>query len=306
MTADAIGFVGLGSMGGPIAEALLDAGHALAVCDARAEAAEPLAARGAHVCATPAEVAVSAETVLVSLPTPEVVREVACGENGLSSGPGLRTFVDLSTTGPSTAAELADRLAAGGVAYLDAPVSGGVAGARARTLAVMASGDPAVFERVRPLLDTFARSVFHVGPVPGQGQLVKLLNNLLSATAVAITCEATTFAVRAGLDPAVVLEVFNAGTGRNTATADKFPKHVLTRRFGSGFRLELMTKDVELCLAAAREQQVAMPVGGLVQQLWTLAAGQADEQADHTEIVRLYEQWAGVTVGAEEALGARG
>jgi 3-hydroxyisobutyrate dehydrogenase-like beta-hydroxyacid dehydrogenase len=299
-----IGLVGLGSMGGPIGEALLDAGHRLVVCDARPAAAEPLAARGADVRSRPLQVADAAETVFVSLPTPDVVRAVVCGEDGLVSGSAMRTFVDLSTTGQSTAAELAAALAAADVDYLDAPVSGGVAGARARTLAVMASGEEAVFVRVRPLLETFARSVFHVGAAPGQGQLVKLLNNLLSATALAITCEATTFAVRSGLDPATVLEVFNAGTGRNTATADKFPKHVLTRGFGSGFRLDLMAKDVELCLSEARSRHVAMPVGGLVQQLWTLAADQADGDADHTEIVRLFEGWAGVTVAAAEVLGA--
>jgi 3-hydroxyisobutyrate dehydrogenase-like beta-hydroxyacid dehydrogenase len=299
-----IGLVGLGSMGGPIGEALLDAGYRLVVCDERPAATEPFAARGADVCSRPADVADSAETVLVSLPTPDVVRVVACGEDGLVSGSAMRTFVDLSTTGQSTAEELAAALAAGGVDYLDAPVSGGVAGARARTLAVMASGEEAVFVRVRPLLETFASSVFHVGAAPGQGQLVKLLNNLLSATALAITCEATTFAVRSGLDPATVLDVFNAGTGRNTATAEKFPKQVLTRGFGSGFRLALMAKDLELCLSEARSRHVSMPVGGLVQQIWTLAAGQADGDADHTEIVRLFEGWAGVTVAAGEVLGA--
>ena len=185
-------------------------------------------------------------------------------------------------------------------------MSGGVAGARARTLTVMASGEAAVLDRVRPLLETFAATVIHVGTAPGQGQLAKVLNNLLSATAMAITSEAMTFGVRAGLDPATLLGVFNASSGRNTATADKFPKQVLTRAFDSGFRLKLMAKDVELCLAEARARRLAMPVGGLVQQLWTLAAQQADDGDDHTEIVRLFEGWAGVTVaGPEEVAHAR-
>ena len=113
--------------------------------------------------------------------------------------------------------------------------------------------------------------MFHVGAAPGQGQTAKLLNNLLSATAMAITSEAVTFGVSAGLDPATLLEVFNAGSGRNTATTDKFPTQVLTRRFASGFRLELMAKDVELCLGEARGRRFPMLLGGLVQQLWTLA-----------------------------------
>ena len=240
--------------------------------------------------------------MLVSLPTPDVVRTVA---RELGAGGALRTFVDLSTTGPTVAEEVSATLSAGDVAYLDAPVSGGVAGATARTLAVMASGEEAVFLRVRPLLETFAANVFHVGSTPGQGQLVKLLNNLLSATALAITSEAMTFGVGAGLDPAMLLDVFNAGSGRNSATAEKFPKHVLTRAFGSGFRLKLMTKDVELCLAEARSHGVAMPLGGLVQQLWTLAAAHADDEDDHTEIVRLFEEWAGVSVSEGVAHAGR-
>lgn len=292
-----IGLVGIGAMGLPIGEALLDAGYALSVFDARAGAVEPLAARGARACASAAEVAGEAATVLVSLPTPDAVRAVLLGPGGLAEGAAMRTFVDLSTTGAIMAEELAAALAGTGVAYVDAPVSGGVSGAKARTLAVMASGEAAAFAEVRPLLETFAANVFHVGERPGQGQVAKLLNNLLSATAMAITSEATTFGVRAGLDPAVLLEVFNAGSGRNTATSDKFPKQVLTGAFASGFRLKLMAKDVELCMSEARARHFPFLVGGLVQQLWSLAAAEAGDETDHTEIVKLFEAWAGVTVG---------
>lgn len=297
-----VGFVGLGAMGTPMVEALLDGGFTVLVTDVRAEAAEALVERGATAASSAAEVADGAETVLVSLPLPEVVRTVA-GEVG--SGGAMRTFVDLSTTGPSTTEAIAAGLQANGIRYLDAPVSGGVAGAAERRLTVMASGDEAVFADVKPLLATFATTILHVGAAPGQGQLAKLLNNLLSATAFAITSEATTLGVRGGLDPATLLDVFNASTGRNTATSDKFPRQVLTRAFASGFRLKLMTKDVELCLAEARSRGHAMPVGGLVQQLWTLAAAQAEEEADHTEFVRLVEEWAGVEVVGEVAHAGR-
>lgn len=293
-----IGFVGLGAMGGRMAAQLLEAGHALAVFDERREAMEPLSAAGAVGCGSPAEVADAAEVVLVSLPTPDVVREVVLGERGLVRGAAMRVFVDLSTTGAAVAEELAAALDSRGVDYVDAPVSGGVAGLEARRLAVMAAGTREVFERVRPLLEIFGSNIFWVGETPGQGQTAKLLNNLLSATAVAVTSEALAVGIRAGLAPATLLEVFNAGSGRNTATSDKFPKHVLTRAFASGFRLSLMAKDVELCLAEARRRHVPTLVGGVVQQLWTLAAGQADETADHTEFVRLYEGWTGVHVGA--------
>lgn len=297
-----VGFVGLGAMGTPMVEALLDGGFTVLVTDVRAEAAEALVERGATAASSAAEVADGAETVLVSLPLPEVVRTVA-GEVG--TGGAIRTFVDLSTTGPSTTEAIAGGLQANGIRYLDAPVSGGVAGAAERRLTVMASGDEAVFADVKPLLATFATTILHVGAAPGQGQLAKLLNNLLSATAFAITSEATTLGVRGGLDPATLLDVFNASTGRNTATSDKFPRQVLTRAFASGFRLKLMTKDVELCLAEARSRGHAMPLGGLVQQLWTLAAARAEEEADHTEFVRLAEEWAGVEVVGEVARAGR-
>jgi 3-hydroxyisobutyrate dehydrogenase-like beta-hydroxyacid dehydrogenase len=298
-----IGFVGLGAMGVPIVQAITDAGHELVVHDRDPRAVERVVARGAVSAPSARAVADAAEIVFVSLPTPSVVLEVACGEEGVVGGDAVQVYVDLSTTGAVVAGQVASRLAARSIDVLDAPVSGGVAGATARTLAVMAAGEEGVFERVRPLLDTFGGSVFHVGVVPGQGQTAKLLNNLLSATALAVTSEALTFGVTAGLDPATLLEVFNAGSGRNTATSQKFPTHVLTRRFESGFRLELMAKDVELCIAEARDRKFPMLVGGLVQQIWTLARSQAPADADHTEIVRLFEGWAGVEIAASEAVG---
>lgn len=301
-----IGFVGLGAIGAPIAEAIADAGHELVVHDCDPQAIEPAVARGALPCTSPAEVANLAEIVFVSLPRPDVVRTVAVGERGLAEGKAMRTYIDLSTTGSVVAAEVAGALGALGIDVLDSPVSGGVVGARARTLAVMAAGEEPVYERIRPLLQLFGKNVFLVGATPGQGQTAKLLNNLLSATALAITSEAVTFGIAAGLDPATLLEVFNAGTGRNSATVEKFPNQVLTRQFASGFRLELMAKDLELCLGEVREKRFPMLLGGLVQQLWTLAASQADANADHTEIVRLLEGWAGVDVGAAPPDGGSG
>jgi 3-hydroxyisobutyrate dehydrogenase-like beta-hydroxyacid dehydrogenase len=294
----AIGFVGLGAIGTPLARALLDAGHPLVAHDVDETRLEALGSAAVTSAPSPRDVAERAETVLVSLPTPDVVREVACGADGLANGGALRTYVDLSTTGAEVAREVAAALAARSVDVVDAPVSGGVAGAVARTLAVMAAGSDEAFARVEPLLRAFGKNVFHVGREPGQGQVAKLLNNLLSATAMAITSEALAVGTRAGLEPETLLDVFNAGSGRNTATSAKFPAHVLPRTFGSGFRLALMAKDVELCLAEARAQRVPMLVGSLVQQLWTLAAAEGAADADHTEFVRLLEGWTGETIAA--------
>jgi 3-hydroxyisobutyrate dehydrogenase-like beta-hydroxyacid dehydrogenase len=294
MSADmTIGFVGLGAMGQHMAARLLDAGHELAVFDTRSEAMKPHAARGAQACASAAAVADTADTVLVSLPTPGVVRAVA-GE--LLGGKAMRTFVDLSTTGPVVAAEVARTLGDTGVACLDAPVSGGVAGAEAGTLTIMAAGDAGTFERVEPVLEAIGKNVVHVGDEPGQGQLAKLLNNLLSATALAITAEAVALGVRGGLSARTLIDVFTKSTGRNSATDDKFPRHVLPRTFGAGFRTELMNKDVQLCLAEAQRQGVPMMLGGSVAQLWSLAAATADDGADCTEIVQMVERWAGVVI----------
>jgi 3-hydroxyisobutyrate dehydrogenase-like beta-hydroxyacid dehydrogenase len=300
MSGAVIGLVGLGAIGRPIGRALGDAGFRLAVYDTRREAIEELGADGAIACGSPAEVASAAETVLVSLPTPDVVRAVACGDGGLVHGSRIRTYVDLSTTGAATAAEVAATLATHGIVTVDAPVSGGVAGAEARTLAVMVATGADTFAAVRPLLETFGRNVFHVGATPGQGQVAKLLNNLLSATAIAVTSEALALGVECGLEASTLLDVFNAGSGRNTATSDKFPRHVLTRGFGSGFRLQLMAKDVELCQQEARSRRFPMPVGSLVQQLWTIGARQLPEDADHTEYARLVEQWTGVELRLRE------
>jgi 3-hydroxyisobutyrate dehydrogenase-like beta-hydroxyacid dehydrogenase len=298
-----IGFVGLGAMGGLMATRLLDAGRELALFDTRAEALEPHVARGAQACPSAAAVADAAATVLVSLPTPDVVREVACGEGGLVEGDAIGTYVDLSTTGPVVAAEVAATLKAADIACLDAPVSGGVAGAEAGTLTIMAAGEAEVFERARPVLELLGRNVVRVGDEPGQGQLAKVLNNLLSASAIVVTAEALALGVRGGLSARTLVDVFNTSSGRNTATADKFPRHVLPRTFEGGFRLELMNKDVQLCLAEAQRRGVPMPVGASIGELWSLAAITADDGADCTEIVRMIEEWAGVIV-ADEGAGA--
>ena len=291
-----VGFVGLGAMGAHMVARLVDAGHDLAVYDTRAEAMAPHVARGARACASAGAVADAADTVLVSLPTPDIVRAVA-GE--LAQGDAIEAFIDLSTTGPEVAAEVAATLSAAGVACLDAPVSGGVAGAQAGTLTIMAAGDEALFDSLRPLLEALGRNVVLVGAEPGQGQLAKVLNNLLSASAIAITGEALARGGPGGLSARTLLDVFNSSSGRNTASADKFPRHVLPRTFGAGFRLELMHKDVQLCLEEARRREVPMALGATVGELWSRAAASAAAGADCTEIVLMLEQDAGVVVGDE-------
>jgi 3-hydroxyisobutyrate dehydrogenase-like beta-hydroxyacid dehydrogenase len=296
-----IGFVGLGQMGGPMTRRLRAAGYELVVHDVRAEAIDALLAEGAEAAQSPAAVADRAEIVLVSLPTPQVVRAVALGPQGLIHGGAIRTYVDLSTTGQSVAVEVAEALGEGGIVTLDAPVSGGVRGATDGTLAVMVAGPAAGLERVRQLLEVFGR-VFHVGDRPGLGQLMKLANNLLSATSIAATAEAIGLGVKGGLEPTTMLDVINAGTGRNTATEDKFPRQVLSGRYAAGFTTGLLTKDLDLCAAAAEALGVPMPVAAEVHAQWQRALAELGADADITRIVALIERAAGVRIGPDKDL----
>ena len=292
---EVLGFVGVGKMGGPMANRLLDAGHSLVVYDIRDEAMAPLRARGAINVASSRAVADAADIVFFSLPEPEDVRGEATGEKGIIAGTRAKILVDLSTTGPRTTIACAEILATKEIAMIDAPVSGGIAGATKGTLAVMGSGPAQAMARVEPLLKIFGR-VFKIGERAGMGQVMKLANNLLSATALAVSCEAVVMGVKAGLDAKLMIDVINSGTGRNTATETKFPISILTRRFAYGFATGLMHKDVRLCLDEAEAMGVSMPVGGAVRDIWRLAESELGVESDYTEIIRCLEQRAGVEV----------
>lgn len=287
-----VGFIGLGRMGEPMALRLVAAGYELVVHDARPEAVAKLTAQGARAAASPAEVASAVDTVLLSLPTPPIVREVAAKVGG---GSKVKTVIDLSTTGATAAREIAAALAAKGITAVDSPVSGGVAGAVAGTLAVMVAGPRALCKELEPMLAVFGK-VFFIGERPGMGQTMKLANNLLSATAMAATAEAVVFGVKSGLDPAVMCDVINAGSGRNTASMDKVPKQVITRKFAQGFATGLMYKDVRLCLEEAEAAGAPMPVSTAVRAMWARANDELGGDSDMTAIVQLLERAAGVVV----------
>ena len=292
-----LGFVGVGRMGGRMARRLLEAGYALTIFDTSEEVLRPLLEKGAQRAESPAAVASAAEIVLASLPTPPVVQAVALGPKGIIEGTKVKIFVDVSTTGSTYARRVAEGLAAKGIVAVDAPVSGGIAGAERGTVAVMVSCDDATFAALKPILDVIGK-VFHVGQRPGQGQTMKLMNNLLSATAMAITSEAVVMGVKAGLDPRQIIDVINAGSGRNSASQDKFPKCVLPRTFDFGFAIGLLNKDIRLCMEEAEALGVPMVVGSAVRQLLSIATASEGADADMTELVKSVEKWAGVRVGA--------
>ncbi len=291
-----LGFIGIGNMGLPMALRLIDRGYGLAVFDIRKDAVAPLIARGARAAKSPADVASEAQTVLVSLPTPDAVQEVALGSNGIAKGSAVRVYVDLSTTGPQVAQLVANVLGEKGVSVLDAPVSGGVKGAEKGTLTVMVSGAMSVFEGVNPVLESIGENLIYVGERPGLAQIMKLVNNLLNATALAASSEAFVLGAKAGLDPEIMLRVINASTGRNSATEDKFPRSILPRTFDWGFTTDLIYKDVKLCLEQAETLGVPMWVGNAVRQLWAYAVSQGGGPRDFTTIIQYIESWAGVEV----------
>lgn len=294
--ADVIGFVGLGRMGNPIGGRLLDAGYRLVVNDTRVDAIEALGGLGAMPATSPSEVASAADTVLLSLPTPDVVESVVLGESGVAQGSRVRTIVDLSTTGPRTAKRIAEKLSGTGVTWIDAPVSGGVGGAKAGTLAVMVSGPREVFERLQPILKVIGKRFF-IGEEPGLAQMMKVVNNLLSGSAMAISAEAVAIGVKAGLDAATMIDVINAGSGRNSATLEKFPRSILNRRFDYGFAAGLMLKDIRLCLDEAEALGLSMPVANAVRALWQRTIDTLGPESDFTRIVETVEKDAGVVVG---------
>jgi 3-hydroxyisobutyrate dehydrogenase-like beta-hydroxyacid dehydrogenase len=262
-----IGFIGLGNMGAPMARRLISGGYKLVVTDTREEAMAEFEKLGARAVKTAKEVADSAETVFASLPTPVIVEKVTTGPGGLWEGTKVRRFVDLSTTGATTSARVAAKLGEKQIAHLDAPVSGGKPGAEKGTLAVMASGLKHHFDHVEPMLKYIGR-VFFIGEAVGLAQTMKLVNNLLSATALAATSEAVVMAVKAGIDPSVAVDVINAGSGRNSASQDKFPKAIIPRTFDYGFTTGLMYKDLKLCMDEAEALEVQMLVSNSVKQLW--------------------------------------
>ena len=260
-----IGFIGLGNMGAPMAANLASAGWSLTVHDAAGT--QQRAPANTAIAESVAEVASQAATILLSLPDNAVVDAVA---DAIVTAPSAVTkrVVDTSTIGIAQARDIHGKLAGAGIEYVDAPVSGGVAGARAGTVAVMVSGPAASLEELRPMLEGFAGNVFHVGVEPGQGQAMKLLNNFLSGTAMAATSEAVAFGESQGLDMAVMLDVLNVSTGRNTATADKFVNRILTETFDAGFSSVQMNKDLSLYREGLAEFGGADPVSGAIAGVW--------------------------------------
>jgi 3-hydroxyisobutyrate dehydrogenase-like beta-hydroxyacid dehydrogenase len=285
MTKKTVGFLGLGRMGAPMASRLVGHVNRLLVHDIAPAAVEALVAKGAEAAGSTANLGRQCDLVFLSLPTPPIVRDAVAE---LVAGGTPRIVADLSTSGPRLAQELHDMLTPRGAASFDAPVSGGIRGAELGSLAIMVGGPESLYDEVRQPLDRIGNPFF-MGETPGSGQVAKLANNLLSLAAIATTAEAMTLAIKAGLDPARMIEVLNAGTGANSATRDKWPRAVLPRTFDFGFSAQLSLKDTRLALEEAQAMGVPLPTGERLAALLDRTLATYGDEADFTAMAKVVE-----------------
>ncbi len=282
-------------MGFPMATRLLEAGNRLVVYDTRDNVMQRIVASGAQAASAPKEVADRVETVLASLPSVQASVDVAAGSDGVIAGSKVERFVDLSTTGSPTAQQISEQLRERGIEMLDCPVSGGVHGATGGTLAMMVSGPRPAFDAVSGILETLGRPIF-VSEKPGAAQTMKLVNNMMAATALAATAEAVVMGVKGGLDAQVMIDVLNAGSGGTHASRDKFPRAVLPRTFDYGFATGLMVKDVRLYLEEARALGLPTHIADAVAALWENTLEAEGPESDFTSVIKPIEAAAGVIV----------
>lgn len=294
-----IGFVGLGAMGAPMARRLASLGYELVVHDLDSRAAQSVAKDGAAAARSLKDIADCAEIVFTCLPSLAAIESVVLGKGGLREGRRMKVLVDCSTTGPVFARELAESLAARGVMFLDAPITGNVVSAGNGKLGIMCSGPQPAYEAARAAMgDLASTELLYLGSDNGSAQRLKLLNNLLSATGMAASCEAFIVGVKAGLAPEVMLEVVNAGEASSSATRNKFASAILPRKFDFGARMAITAKDTSLTVSEAEALGVPMWIGRAVQQLWQYAASQGGAERDGTSLITFLEPWAGVEVRA--------
>ena len=284
-----IGCLGLGNMGQPMAGKLLDGGHELWVCDISEDAVRPLLERQARRAASPRELADTCDTIIVSLPTLEIFRHVLAGPDGLLAGRAIKTLVNTCTVGVAFIREIEAACAAAGVTVIDAPISGGVAGARAGTLATMVSGNPARVSDLMPVLRLWGPTIVVAGDRPGAAQIMKLTNNMLCAVALVATSEAMTMSGKAGIPDEAMLQILNNGTGRNFATTHIFPGAVLPRTFDFGATIEILMKDVDLAIEQGEELGVPMWVSQAVRLVLKHGVFQGRAQQDMSRVVEIIE-----------------
>lgn len=286
-----VGFVGLGGMGGPMASNLMEAGYEMVLHNRTREKAEKLAAEGeGEVTNTPREVAERCDVVITMLPGPSEVEMVVSGKGGLLEAmKGNLLMVDMSTSSPTLARELARRAREGGASMLDAPVSGGDIGAQEGTLSIMVGGEEADFERAKPLCEVMGKTITHVGPA-GAGQVVKACNQIVVALVIEAVSEALVLGSRGGVASEKVLDVLGGGLAGNKVMEVKREK-LLSGHFEPGGKVEYHHKDLGIALAAGREYGVSLPVTAIVDQMFGALVARGRGGWDHSALVTLVEDW---------------
>lgn len=308
MPETALGFIGLGVMGGPMARNLIKAGYTVTGFDTDPARMAGFVAAGGKPAASAAEVGRVSAIVCLSLPTGDVVRQVVAGaDTGAGTGTGgLATvmkpgtaILDLSTTEAKVAQDAAAACAGRGIAFLDAPVSGGEQGAIDATLSIMVGGEAAAFARCRPILSSMGKSVVHMGG-SGMGQAAKLVNNLIVAAGFAAVCEGWALAAKAGLDPTTLHEAIKGGWAGSRVMEETIPR-LLQRNFVPGGTVDIMTKDVGYALNMARTLDLPVPVTALVHELFRMAKAQGKGPKAQPVLITLWEEWTGIQVGGQKA-----
>ena len=286
-----VGYLGLGNMGHPMAMRIADAGHKLLVFDINKEVLIDFRKRQISIAESIRDLADKADIIICSLPSNEIIREAVIGSEGLVTGNRVKTYINACTTGSNFASEISDELLKNGIATLEAPISGGPSGARDGTLSIMASGPLKVYKEVKPVLESYGKKLVFCGEKPGLAQVLKLANNILFATSIFATTEAIAMGVKAGLDPSLMLDAIQSGTGRNATVDLVMPNSVLSRSFDFGATIGILMKDVNLALEEGEKQGVPQPVSQQVRQMMLLAMHQGWEQRDLSELVKLVENW---------------
>jgi len=290
----AVGFIGLGTMGGPMARKLLQAGHSLTFCSRRPEVAAEFKTLGARHVATAAEAARESEFTISIVTADADATEVALGRGGVieAAAPG-KLFIDMSTIAPATAQRIGERLKQAGMGMLDAPVSGGPGGAKAATLAIMAGGEAADYERCLPIFQALGKHLFHVGPL-GAGQTIKLVNQMIGGGIMALIGEGFALAQAAGANLKQMIDVIKVSSGNSTLFEARAEKFVLADSYPPYFTTELMRKDLALALDLGEEHHVPLPVSAAAFQLYTEAMNQGHRGDDFSAVAKVCRRAAGL------------
>ncbi|MHB1160706.1 MAG: NAD(P)-dependent oxidoreductase [Chloroflexota bacterium] len=295
---DRLGFIGIGTMGTPMSRRLVAAGYQLVAYDVNPRAMAPLLELGAEAGASPADVAERCSKVITILPNSGIVEQVVLGPSGLAEGfsPGS-VLMEMSSALPTSTRKLAEALAAKGVAMVDAPVSGGPAGAADGTLAIMVGGAEEIYQGCLPILQAMGKNIFHIGPT-GSGHTMKTLNNMMFAVNMLGVCEGLVLGVKAGLEPEKIVEVISKSSGRSFALDTKAVRHILPRNYQPGFTTDLLYKDVDIATSLGRQMGVPMLAANLAHQILAVARGRGMNALDNACILKLLEEAAGVEVVA--------